>query len=541
MRASATTSAYRATSRVSLEGARARSRGPAFASRRARPARGNFGRLISDMSPSTLTPNTVENAAVGAGAGGGGLSSPADDAASSELSDRGRRTLARALGNVETPSGALGLHFSSHPLDHAGKVDAAASAPAAFRPRQSNVVARAKGDDKPRDASKDLAATNPESRAENPDPVAPANPTDGDENAPEEEDAEEDAPDSAAAADDDDASASSSSASSSSGPAPAASKNRDALRAVVDNAEVLCLVAAGGVKAAQMRARLSASPRDLASSSRSRLVAARASAPPPPSLPAHADMIADGALFGVMAVGAVLRRAGVINNVVPKRVASRRRGVENVVVDADADAEGQLTDVVERVRARAARLAEVKKTLADSRSDLKRAAEAAEAATAAAKAKAAEAKAAEAKAATEAATAAGPSIVAEADARALAARRRAAMYDEETSNTVDSTRYFPETQQWSEETAVTRTFRSTRAGSGPPPPFGAATDAPGFGRELAPPRERTTIDAFTGSMEAMEVDQEMIDLRAEVDRLRAAAEAYEAGEDDEYFDEGKRR
>ena len=42
-------------------------------------------------------------------------------------------------------------------------------------------------------------------------------------------------------------------------------------------------------------------------------------------------------------------------------------------------------------------------------------------------------------------------------------------------------------------------------------------------------------------MEAMEVDQEMIDLRAEVDRLRAAAEAYEAGEDDEYFDEGKRR
>ena len=55
-------------------------------------------------------------------------------------------------------------------------------------------------------------------------------------------------------------------------------------------------------------------------------------------------------------------------------------------------------------------------------------------------------------------------------------------------------------------------------------------DAPGFGRELAPPRERTTIDAFTGSMEAMEVDQEMIDLRAEVDRLRAAAEAYEAGE-----------
>ena len=41
------------------------------------------------------------------------------------------------------------------------------------------------------------------------------------------------------------------------------------------------------------------------------------------------------------------------------------------------------------------------------------------------------------------------------------------MYGEETSNTVDSTRYFPETQQWSEETAVTRTFRSTRAGSGP--------------------------------------------------------------------------
>jgi len=542
MRASATTSAYRATSRVSLEGARARSRGPAFASRRARPARGNFGRLISDMSPSTLAPNTVENAAVGAGAGGGGLSSPADDAASSELSDRGRRTLARALGNVETPSGALGLHFSSHPLDHAGKVDAAASAPAAFRPRQSNVVARAKGDDKPRDASKDLAATNPESRAENPDPVAPANPTDGDENAPEEEDAEEDAPEEdapdSAAADDDDASASSSSASSSSGPAPAASKNRDALRAVVDNAEVLCLVAAGGVKAAQMRARLTASPRDFASSSTSRLVAARASAPPPPSLPAHADVIADGALFGVMAVGAVLRRAGVINNVVPKRVASRRRGVEHVVDVVDAEAETQLTDVVERVRARAARLAEVKKTLADSRSDLKRAAEAATAATAAAKAKAAEAEAAEAKAA---ATAAGPSIVAEADARASAARRRAAMYGEETSNTVDSTRYFPETQQWSEETAVTRTFRSTRAGSGPPPPFGAGTDAQGFGRELAPPRERTTIDAFTGSMEAMEVDQEMIDLRAEVERLRAAAEAYEAGEDDEYFDEGKRR
>ena len=303
-------------------------------------------------------------------------------------------------------------------MDHAGKVDAAASAPAAFRPRQSNVVARAKGDDKPRDASKDLAATNPESRAENPDPVAPANPTDGDENAPEEEDAEEDAPEEdapAAAAADDDASASSSSASSSSGPAPAASKNRDALRAVVDNAEVLCLVAAGGVKAAQMRARLTASPRDFASSSTSRLVAARASAPPPPSLPAHADVIADGALFGVMAVGAVLRRAGVINNVVPKRVASRRRGVENVVDVVDAEAETQLTDVVERVRARAARLAEVKKTLADSRSDLKRAAEAATAATAAAKAKAAEAEAADAKAA---ATAAGPSIVAEADARA---------------------------------------------------------------------------------------------------------------------------
>ena len=172
-------------------------------------------------------------------------------------------------------------------MDHAGKVDAAASAPAAFRPRQSNVVARAKGDDKPRDASKDLAATNPESRAENPDPVAPANPTDGDENAPEEEDAEEDAPeeDAPLVDDADDASASSSSASSSSGPAPAASKNRDALRAVVDNAEVLCLVAAGGVKAAQMRARLSASPRDFASSSTSRLVAARASAPPPPSSP----------------------------------------------------------------------------------------------------------------------------------------------------------------------------------------------------------------------------------------------------------------
>ena len=551
MRASATTSAYRATSRAPLEGARARSRGLAFASRRARPARGNFGRLISDMSPSTLAPHNGENAALGAGAAGGGVSFPADDAASSELSDRGRRTLARALGNVETPSGSLGLHFSSHPLDHAGKVDAAASAPAALRPRQSNVVARAKGDDKPRDASKDLAATNPESQTEHPDPVAAADPADENAASDEADAAEKDHPDApepaaaaaaaAAADDDDDAPAAASSVVAATS---AASSDRGALRAIVDNAEVLCLVAAGGVKAAQIRARLAASPR--ASSRDARFVTSRASAAPPPALPAYADWVADGALFGAMAVGAILRRTGVINNVVPTRRASASFVSAATTTVAAAAAEGQLTDVVERVRARAARLAEVKKTLADSRSDLKRAAEAATAATAAAKAKA-EAEAAEAKAA-KAATAtigtSGPSVVAEADARAAAAqemaeaaRRRATMFGEEQSKT----RYFAETQEWSEETAVTRTVRSTRAGSGPPPPLGSATDASAFGRELAPPRERTTMDAFTGSMEAMEVDQEMIDLRAEVERLRAAAEAYEAGEEDDYFDVEKRR
>ena len=553
MRASATTSAYRATSRAPLEGARARSRGLAFASRRARPARGNFGRLISDMSPSTLAPNNGENAALGAGAAGGGVSFPADDAASSELSDRGRRTLARALGNVETPSGSLGLHFSSHPLDHAGKVDAAASAPAAFRPRQSNVVARAKGDDKPRDASKDLAAGNPESQPEHPDPVAAADPADENAASDEADAAEKDHPDApepaapAAAADDDDdapAAAASAAAASVVAATSAASTDRGALRAIVDNAEVLCLVAAGGVKAAQIRARLAASPRGAASRD-ARFVASRASAAPPPALPAYADWVADGALFGAMAVGAILRRTGVINNVVPTRRASATgRSASAAATVADAAAEGQLTDVVERVRARAARLAEVKKTLADSRSDLNRAAEAATAATAAAKAKAAEAAATTTTTTAKASGPSGPSVVAEADARAAAAqemaeaaRRRAVMFGEETSKT----RYFSETQEWSEETAVTRTVRSTRAGSGPPPPLGSATDAPAFGRELAPPRERTTIDAFTGSMEAMEVDQEMIDLRAEVERLRAAAEAYEAGEEDDYFDVEKRR
>ena len=65
---------------------------------------------------------------------------------------------------------------------------------------------------------------------------------------------------------------------------------------------------------------------------------------------------------------------------------------------------------------------------------------------------------------------------------------------------------------------MTRTLRST-PGPGPAA-VRSGDDAPGFGREPALPRERTTIDAFTGSMEAMEVDQEMIDLRAEVDRLR---------------------
>ena len=101
VRASATTSAYRATC---PSRARARSRGPAFASRRARPARGNFGRLVYDMSPSTLAPNTVENAAVGAGAGGGGLSSPADDAASSGCPTEAGAP-SRALWETSRPSG----------------------------------------------------------------------------------------------------------------------------------------------------------------------------------------------------------------------------------------------------------------------------------------------------------------------------------------------------------------------------------------------------------------------------------------------------
>ena len=530
MRASATPSADRAPSRAPLEGARARSRGLAFASRRARPARGNFGRLISDMSPSTLAPNNGENAALGAGAAGGGVSFPADDAASSELSDRGRRTLARALGNVETPSGSLGLHFSSHPLDHAGKVDATASAPAAFRPRQSNVVARAKGDDKPRDASKDLAATNPESQPEHPDPVAAADPADENAASDEADAAEKDHPDTPepaaaaaaaepAAADDDDAPAPAASAAAASVVAAtsAASTDRGALRAIVDNAEVLCLVAAGGESRADSRAtrgrRLAAPPRATRDSSRPARPPRRR--PPFPRTQIGSPTARSSARWrSAPSSGAPVRSTTSCPRDARRRRPSRtprggttygRRRARSRARGASGGGEEDACGLAVGFEPRGGGC---------------------DGGDGGGEGEAAEAKAAEAATATTAATASGPSgpsVVAEADARAAAAqemaeaaRRRAVMFGEETSKT----RYFAETQEWSEETAVTRTVRSTRAGSGPPPPLGSATDAPAFGRELAPPRERTTIDAFTGSMEAMEVDQEMIDLRAEVERPR---------------------
>lgn len=510
---------------------------------------------------------------------------------------RGLHTLARTLGNAEpasTPSSsapaaasAYGFHFGSFPLEAFPDTFASNVIPL-FRARKGGVVARARAADDGADAKKersgedvedasdgdsdsdddayDIPDTTRGSSGDSGDP-APGRPKKANEES-EEDDSER-------------------------GVSLKKEKERRAFfksrpelaRSVVtfsETAEMLCLLTAGGVRVAQLTqmGRERRLPFQAAAGPKRSVAFVAAAAAPAPAPPSALSLgrvgsVADGALVAAVGVHVMLRRLMGRNNVVP---------LGNVAPAPAGDDAAQFADVVSRVRARAALLADVKKDLASSRLQAEIAAKAAAraasqgavtptqtqtqtepaAAAASGDASASPSLAAarlEARLAREAAEAtarhrevevsAANARAAAAEEMAQAARARAAEAEAMLSRRDEMDRR----EEWQTETEVRtiNTTRSTRGGSGwnrdrvygvSDPSRADRSDASARNRNAAalnPPdfdRSIPVTDLVMDDSRAVSaaVDAETLALREEVERLRRAAaeETEECGFEDGY-------
>ena len=366
----------------------ARPGGSAFGRRLSRPAApAPPGRHLTERGRKTAP---RENAAVVSGAGSAVPTGDDEPSTFPKPPFRGWHTLARATGNAEpastpsssAPAAASGFHFGSFPLEAFPDTFASNAIPL-FRARNGSLVVRAKTADDGADAGKepgedvenasdgdsdsdddayDVPDTTRGSSGGSGDP-APGVPKQSDEN--EEDDSDSDRGEEKKKA------------------RRAFFASRPELaRSVVafsETAEMLCLLTAGGVRVAQLtrsarerRVGLAAGPKrsvDFVAA-----VAASAPAPPPSALSlGRVGSVADGALVAAVGVRFMIKRLVGRNNVVP---------LEYPAFGTDAatparDEAAQFTDVVSRVRARAALLADVKKDLASSRLQAELAAKAA--------------------------------------------------------------------------------------------------------------------------------------------------------------------
>ena len=510
---------------------------------------------------------------------------------------RGLHTLARTLGNAEpasTPSSsapaaasAYGFHFGSFPLEAFPDTFASNVIPL-FRARKGGVVARARAADDGADAKKERSGEDVEDAS------------DGDSDS---DDDAYDIPDTTRGSSGD-----------SGDPAPgrpkkatgeeddsergvslkkekerrAFFKSRPELaRSVVtfsETAEMLCLLTAGGVRVAQLTqmGRERRLPFQAAAGPKRSVAFVAAAAAPAPAPPSALSLgrvgsVADGALVAAVGVHVMLRRLMGRNNVVP---------LGNVAPAPAGDDAAQFADVVSRVRARAALLADVKKDLASSRLQAEIAAKAAAraasqgavtptqtqtqtqtepaAAAASGDASASPSLAAarlEARLAREAAEAtarhrevevsAANARAAAAEEMAQAARARAAEAEAMLSRRDEMDRR----EEWQTETEVRtiNTTRSTRGGSGwnrdrvygvSDPSRADRSDASARNRNAAalnPPdfdRSIPVTDLVMDDSRAVSaaVDAETLALREEVERLRRAAaeETEECGFEDGY-------
>ena len=504
-------------------------------------------------------------------------------------------TLARTLGNAEpasTPSSsapaaasAYGFHFGSFPLEAFPDTFASNVIPL-FRARKGGVVARARAADDGADAKKERSGEDVEDAS------------DGDSDS---DDDAYDIPDTTRGSSGD-----------SGDPAPgrpkkatgeeddsergvslkkekerrAFFKSRPELaRSVVtfsETAEMLCLLTAGGVRVAQLTqmGRERRLPFQAAAGPKRSVAFVAAAAAPAPAPPSALSLgrvgsVADGALVAAVGVHVMLRRLMGRNNVVP---------LGNVAPAPAGDDAAQFADVVSRVRARAALLADVKKDLASSRLQAEIAAKAAAraasqgavtptqtqtqtepaAAAASGDASASPSLAAarlEARLAREAAEAtarhrevevsAANARAAAAEEMAQAARARAAEAEAMLSRRDEMDRR----EEWQTETEVRtiNTTRSTRGGSGwnrdrvygvSDPSRADRSDASARNRNAAalnPPdfdRSIPVTDLVMDDSRAVSaaVDAETLALREEVERLRRAAaeETEECGFEDGY-------
>ena len=296
---------------------------------------------------------------------------------------RGLHTLARTLGNAEpasTPSSsapaaasAYGFHFGSFPLEAFPDTIASNVIPL-FRARKGGVVARARAADDGADAKKERSGEDVEDASEGDsdsdddayDIPGTTRGSSGDSGDP-----APGRPKKATGEEDD----------SERGEKRRKEKERRAFfksrpelaRSVVtfsETAEMLCLLTAGGVRVAQLTqmGRERRLPFQAAAGPKRSVAFVAAAAAPAPAPPSALSLgrvgsVADGALVAAVGVRFMIKRLVGRNNVVP---------LEYPAFGTDAatparDEAAQFTDVVSRVRARAALLADVKKDLASSR------------------------------------------------------------------------------------------------------------------------------------------------------------------------------
>lgn len=311
------------------------------------------------------------------GSGAGSAATTGDDEPSTfpKPPFRGLHTLTRALGNAEPASpnsssapaaaSASGFHIGSFPLEAFPDTFASNAIPL-FRARNGSLVARAQaaddGADAKKEPSKDVEdASDGDSDTDDDayDVPGTARGSSGDSGVP-----APGVPKKAAGEEDD---------------SDRRKKERRAFfasrpelaRSVVafsETAEMLCLLTAGGVRVAQLaqvgRERLQAKSVPKRSANFVAAVATPAPAPAPSALSlGRIGSVADGALVAAVGVHAMIKRLVGKNNIVPLGVPA----LGNVAAVPALDDAAQFADVVSRVRARAALLADVKKDLASSR------------------------------------------------------------------------------------------------------------------------------------------------------------------------------
>ena len=391
-------------------------RGPARAARSRGPAPARRPGLISETTRrlADASRGAHPNAAVGPGASSSGGDADPADPAPRGLSDRGRRTLARALGNVDSASAPSGVHFSSHPLDAAGKNHDAApvSAPPLLRARhRSNVVPRAKrepplpspedkdAEEKDEDAEAEADAASASASASPPLPEDDDDYEDDDAEKAEKEETGRGKDASPAAAAEtlksrkdtsrgnrrkDTSRRGSTSTSTRSGSTPTTLAS-----SIANRAEVACLVAAGGSKVAELAGRRlggsgssGSSAGSVASSGAGVKFVIGAQPPQPPGAAllaryAHSG-VADWFFFGATAASCVVRRlhegGRLGNNVVAAPGVGVGGKARRLRADAPASAPvpipgESMSDVIARVRARADSLASAKAEVAASKDE----------------------------------------------------------------------------------------------------------------------------------------------------------------------------